>query len=136
MKKFLIMFLLVLFFMPVNLFAPKINTLTIIVNKPVDIYSKLMKAILQVESKGDSLAYNPIEQAYGAFQIRPIRLNDYNKRAGKNYTMRDCYRMDVSIEVFLYYARLIGSDYEIIAKSWNGSGPMTIDYWRKVKQYL
>jgi hypothetical protein len=32
-----------------------------------------------VETKGDTLAYNPYEEATGIFQIRPIRLKDYNK---------------------------------------------------------
>ena len=47
--------------------------------------------------------------------------------------MKDCYRLRISKEIFLYYARILGPDYEIIAKRWNGSGEMTIEYWEKVK---
>lgn len=114
--------------------APDIKTLAIEESQPIEIiYERLMMAILEVESSGDTLAYNAIEDAYGPFQIRPIRLNDYNKRTGKKYRMNDCYTLKVSREVFLYYAKMIGPDYETVAKRWNGSGIMTIEYWAKVK---
>ncbi len=116
--------------------APDINTLVIAETRPADIYERLMQAILEVESGGDTLAYNAIEEAYGPFQIRPVRLSDYNKRTGKKYRMRDCYTLSVSREVFLYYAKILGPDYEIIAKRWNGSGIMTIQYWSKVQAVL
>jgi hypothetical protein len=116
--------------------APDIDTLVIAESRPVDIYENLMKAILEVESGGDTLAFNAIEDAYGPFQIRPVRLTDYNKRTGKKYRMRDCYRLSVSREVFLYYAKILGPDYELIAKRWNGSGQMTISYWSKVQAIL
>lgn len=116
--------------------APDVDTLVIAVSRPVDIYENLMKAILEVESGGDTLAFNAIEDAYGPFQIRPVRLTDYNKRTGKKYRMRDCYRLSVSREVFLYYAKILGPDYEVIAKRWNGSGQMTISYWSKVQAIL
>ncbi len=116
--------------------APDIKTLVIVEPQPIDIYERLMQAVLEVESGGDTLAYNSLEDAYGPFQIRPVRLNDYNKRTGKKYRMKDCYTLRVSREVFLYYARILGPDYEIIAKRWNGSGEMTISYWAKVKAVL
>lgn len=93
-----------------------------------------MKAVVQVESAGDTLAYNPSEEAAGAFQIRPVRLLDYFQRTGINYKIEDCYNYDISKEIFLYYARQTGyRDYERIARNWNGSGKSTIDYWDKVK---
>jgi hypothetical protein len=104
--------------------------------QPIDYYERLMQAILLVESAGDTMAFNAVEEAYGPFQIRPIRIADYNKRAGKNYSMKDCYSLGVSREVFLYYATRIGTDYETIAKRWNGSGVMTIDYWARVRKIL
>jgi hypothetical protein len=104
--------------------------------QPIDHYERLMQAILQVESAGDTMAFNAVEEAYGPFQIRPIRIADYNKRTGKKYSMKDCYSLRVSREVFLYYATRIGPDYETIAKRWNGSGVMTIDYWARVRKIL
>lgn len=116
--------------------APEMKSLALIESTPVNIYERLMRAVIQVESMGDTMAYNPLENAYGPFQIRPIRLLDYNQRTGKKYTMKDCYSISVSREIFLYYARHIGSDYETIARRWNGSGEKTIEYWRKVRNEL
>lgn len=129
---------LILFLLLTNVVsAPDLHFIDIIDSKPVDLYDRLMNAVIYVESRGDTLAYNPFEKAYGPMQIRPIRLLDYNIRTGKNYAMRDCFRTAVSKEIFLYYAERIGyPKYETIARSWNGSGKMTIEYWKKVKTRL
>jgi hypothetical protein len=117
--------------------APDIKFAIILVSKPVDAYDIFIKAVIQVESSGDTLAYNVDEEAIGAFQIRPIRLLDYNQRTGKNYKKEDCYNFEISKEIFLYYAGKIGlQNYETIARKWNGSGVTTLDYWKKVKSYL
>jgi hypothetical protein len=90
-----------------------------------------------VETRFDTLAYNPVEEAAGYFQIRPIRIDDYNKRTGSDYTTKDMYDYKISEKIFLYYASRIGPyKFEKIAKNWNGSGPSTIHYWRRVKKYL
>ena len=117
--------------------APGLNVLYIIAPVPVDPFEKLVKAIVQVESLGNSLAYNPEEDAVGAFQIRPVRVLDYNQRTGKNIKIENCYSYETSKEIFLYYARLTGyPHYETIARNWNGSGEATTDYWKRVKYYL
>ena len=117
--------------------APDLRIIYIIREKPVEVYSKLINAVVKVESSGDTLAFNVLEEAYGAFQIRPIRLLDYNSRTGKRYLMKDCFSFNVSKEIFLYYASKIGyPDFESIARQWNGSGLMTQEYWQKVKVYL
>jgi hypothetical protein len=117
--------------------APDLKELAIIKAYPVDLYERLIKAVIEVESNGDTLAFNPVEQAYGIMQIRPIRLLDYNQRTGKKYKMKDCFRPEISREIFLYYARGIGyPDYERISRSWNGSGAKTLEYWDKVKASL
>jgi hypothetical protein len=117
--------------------APGLNVIYIIAAEPVDPFEVLVSAIVQVESLGDPLAYNPEEEAVGAFQIRPIRVMDYNQRTGKNIKIENCYSYEISKEIFLYYARLTGyPDYETIARNWNGSGEMTTEYWRRVKSFL
>jgi hypothetical protein len=117
--------------------APDDKVAYIIMSKPVDAYDRLINAVVQVESIGDTMANNLLEEAIGAFQIRPIRLLDYNQRTGNKYKMEDCYNYDISRKIFLYYANQIGfPEYEKIAKSWNGSGETTLDYWEKVKSYL
>jgi len=73
---------LLLFLSTFQLFAPTSESLVIIHSSPVEPFKKLIHAIGIVETKCDTLAYNPVEQAVGYFQIRPIRLEDYNKRTG------------------------------------------------------
>jgi hypothetical protein len=117
--------------------APDIKVAFIPASRPVDSYDRLINAVVQVESAGDTLAYNLSEEATGAFQIRPIRLLDYYQRTGNFYKIEDCYNFEISKEIFLYYARQTGyPDYESIARNWNGSGKTTLDYWEKVKSNL
>lgn len=117
--------------------APDLKVGFVIYSEPVDAYNRLIEAVIQVESMGDTSAYNIFEQAIGAFQIRPIRLLDYNQRTGSNYKPDDCYNLRISKEIFMYYAKRVAfSDYELIARSWNGSGEATLGYWEKVKANL
>ncbi len=117
--------------------APDLKVAFIYSSEPVDAYDRLIKAVVQIESSGNALAYNLTEEATGAFQIRPIRILDYYQRTGNNYKIEDCYNFEISKEIFLYYARQIGyPDYETIARNWNGSGETTLDYWEKVKANL
>jgi hypothetical protein len=120
-----------------KVFAPSRNALVIINTSPTDPFRNLIHAVGMVETKFDTLAYNPVEEAVGYFQIRPIRLKDYNKRTRSHYKKNDLYNYDISEKIFLYYASEIGPyNFERIAKEWNGSGKMTIQYWKKVKKYL
>jgi hypothetical protein len=90
-----------------------------------------------VETKGDTLAYNPEEEAAGYFQIRPIRLIDYNNRTGSSVKRQDLFSYETSYRIFLYFADLIGPyNMEQIARRWNGSGHQTISYWDRIKRYL
>jgi hypothetical protein len=104
---------------------------------PVEPYKQLALAIGLVETKCDTLAYNPVEKAVGIFQIRPIRLIDYNNRTGSRYSRKDLFNYDISEKIFLYYANQIGPyNLELIAKKWNGSGHLTTNYWHRIKKYL
>jgi hypothetical protein len=117
--------------------APDLKVAYIYISEPIDVYCRLINAVVLVESSGDTMAFNLKEEATGAFQIRPIRLLDYNQRTGNNIRIEDCYNYKISREIFLYYARL--SDfpiYETIARNWNGSGKTSGDYWEKVKSHL
>ncbi len=51
--------------------------------------------------------------------------------------MEDMFDYEISEKIFLYFADMIGPyDFEKIAKRWNGSGSMTINYWNRIKIYL
>lgn len=128
---------LLLFSSTFRIFAPVGNSFVILKSAPVEPYKKLIHAIGMVETGCDTLAYNPVEEAVGYFQIRPIRLRDYNKRTGSNYKMKDMFNYEISEKIFLYYASQIGPyDFERIARKWNGSGPRTIHYWNRIKKYI
>ena len=95
----------------------------------------LIDAIFFVEATRNPKAYNPAENAVGGLQIRQIRIDDYNRRTGRNYKLEEMYDFNKAKEVFMYYTDLY-DDWETIAKRWNGSGPMTEIYWSKVKAEL
>lgn len=117
--------------------SPDMEALFIPDRPPVEPYRELMDAIGYVETMNNPLAYNPIEQAAGIFQIRPIRLEDYNRRTGNKYQMKDLFDYEVSQKIFLYFADQIGPyNPELIARKWNGSGHMTTYYWNRIKEYL
>lgn len=132
-----VMVFVVFFSIASKLFAPTSPTIPIIISQPEKPFTKLINAIGMVETALDTLAYNKEEEAAGFFQIRPIRVTDYNKRTGSHLSPRDMFNYEIAEKVFLYYASQIGPfDFEKIAKNWNGSGPMTITYWNRVKRYL
>lgn len=73
----------------------------------------------------------------GIFQIRQVRVDEYNRLTGSNYTLSDMFDYKISEKVFLYFASLIGPyEHERIAKAWNGSGPRTEFYWQRVKKIM
>ncbi len=132
-----ILFFIFFLLLNISLFAPDRPTAVIVHDSPVDPFRPLIYAIGIVETGLDTLAYNPLEEATGYFQIRPVRLKDYNIRTGSKLSMKDMYNYKISEKIFLYYASQIGPyDFETIAKSWNGSGIMTIDYWNRVRTLL
>jgi hypothetical protein len=117
--------------------SPAADAITLFDPSPVEPYKQLIYAIGFVETMNDTLAYNPLEEATGIFQIRPIRLQDYNNRTGNKYKMSDLFDYEVSERIFLYFADQIGPyDLEQIARRWNGSGNMTTFYWNRIKEFL
>ena len=117
--------------------APESNLFIIAESPGVQPFSGLMYATAMVETMGNTLAYNEFENAVGIFQIRQVRIDDYNRRTGRNYCLEDMYDPQLSEKVFLYFASLAGPyKFEKIAKAWNGSGPMTELYWKRIKEYL
>ena len=136
LKKILII-AFILFSFSIQVSAPEWKSMTIIEMAPVEPYRKIAFAIGMVETKGDTLAYNQAEDATGYFQIRPIRLLDYNRRTGNNFTKQDLFNFETSERIFLYFADLIGPyNLEQIARKWNGSGHQTVNYWDRIKRFL
>ena len=135
LRKILVLALVILLTARVS--APVTDSLPVFASEGINPYKKLIHAIGMIETKHDTLAFNPVEKAVGYFQIRPIRLQDYNLRTGNKYTMNDLFDYKVSEKIFLYYAVKEGPyNFERIARNWNGSGPRTFYYWNRVKKYL
>jgi hypothetical protein len=106
-------------------------------------YDPLIHAIFKYESGYNVLAYNAHEEAYGGLQIRKCRLDHFNELAGMNYTLQDMYDFTKAKEVFLYFAThnnkgkfVRGKSYEQVAKNWNGSGPLTENYWCAIQDLI
>jgi hypothetical protein len=70
------------------------------VEEPI-IEDPLISAIIQVESGGDTLAYNSKEDAVGCLQIRPIMVREVNRLLGKDsFTLSDRRSKVKSIQMF------------------------------------
>ena len=118
----------------IKLPAPGYARLVIVEGEAVNKYDKLIKAIVKVESNNGKYTYNHSEGAVGHFQIRKVRIDDYNAKTGSNHALNDCFDYELSRKIFLYYTQ--DRSFELVAKSWNGSGPLTKVYWNKVKQAM
>jgi hypothetical protein len=114
--------------------APEFRALAVLWPEVINYYDPLVRAVTAVEVGDGSDLYNEKEDAVGYFQIRPVRVEHYNKLRGTDYKLEDFYDYDLSREMFLYYAH--GKTYERAAKDWNGSGHKTIEYWNKVRARL
>jgi len=128
---------LILTLFSLTLKAPSERDLVIVKTEAIKPYEDLWNAVCQVESSGNPFAVGDRhlkEKSYGISQIRKIRLDDYYKRTGIRYYEKDMFDPVKSKEVFLYYC--YGSDLEPLAKSWNGSGPKTIEYWKRIKTQM
>ena len=122
------------------LIAPPSGAGVVFESEGVKPYEQLWDAVCQVESSGDPLAIGDKhlkEWSYGIAQIRQVRLDDYFRRTGIRYTTDDMFCVEKSREVFMHYASQNNPhDLMKIAKSWNGSGDMTIAYWSKIRKHL
>ena len=116
-------------------------------------FKDFIEAVIYIESRGDSLAYNTKEKAVGVLQIRPIMLREVNRVLRKNkvpgkYVLQDRYSQEKSIEMFEIMAEQVNQDelsqmqfFEIVARRWNGGRrgdkkKATIKYWERIKNQL
>ena len=127
-------FTILLLIAATDLFAPEAGLLPVLDPDPVNPYQELWEATCFVESTCNPDTINAYEQAYGIAQIRQIRIDDYNNRTGSHYSLYDCLDSTTARKIYMYYASKYGPmDLETIARRWNGSGPMTEEYWEKIK---
>lgn len=138
MKRMKLLILIILFSLKV--FAPQDKVLYVLESPVINPYLDIWEAVISVESGGDPFAIGDKhlnEFSYGIAQIRRVRIEDYNRRTGKNYTLIDVFDVEVSREIFMFFADRYGPyniDYAV--KRWNGSGPKTVEYLNRVKSKL
>ena len=123
-----------------SLSAPPSGAVAIFESEAINPFENLFKAVCQVESSGNRFAIGDKhlkEWSCGIAQIRQVRIDDYFRRTGIRYTTDDMFCSEKSREVFMHYASQNNPhDLMKIAKSWNGSGDMTIAYWSKIRKHL
>lgn len=135
MKKVIIGLLLIL--IPVRIFAPEWRAVGITLEEGINPFTGLWNATCHVETRHDADTINRNEQAYGIAQIRQGKLDDFNRETGKHYAITDCLDPEVSYEIYMHFAsKYKPHEIEKIARKWNGSGPMTTDYWRKIREAI
>jgi hypothetical protein len=107
----------------------------------------LEDAVMYVESRGDTSAYNVQEDAVGCLQIRPIMVREVNRVLGSEvYTLDDRWSRQCSLEMFRVMAVQVDKaehpNYEeVVARRWNGGArgerkSATLGYWRRVEKKL
>lgn len=128
--------------------------LTVLLMLPISIsaqqeqfdWTPVMDAIIQVESKGNPKAHNPIGDCAGILQITPGLVKQCNiwfkaKKSKKRYTLADRYNVEKSKEMFVmvqsYYNK--SNNVEKAIRIWNGGPGYTIKgtngYLKKVMKY-
>lgn len=117
------------------LFAPGVILGYIPEAPAINPYLKAWYAVKMVESHNREDIINHTEGAYGPSQIRQIKLDEYNRVNGTNIKLSDCLKENTSRRIFMWHMMQY-NDIETAVKRWNGSGPLTVIYYNKVKRYL
>lgn len=120
-----------------------INTPRPIISFSHSKYMPLIEALFTYEASRNPMAHNDKEDAHGGLQLRQGRLDDYNNANDTHYTLEDCYDLNISKKIFIYFTnhtlkgkKIPDKSWEQAAKDWNGSGPKTEKYWENVKNLI
>jgi hypothetical protein len=103
--------------------------------RPINPILMYWMAVRIVESNNRCDTINRSEDAYGCGQIRQPKLDDYNLATGDSLFLADCLEEPPSRKVFVWHCLRYHS-IETAVKRWNGSGPATEIYWKKVTKQL
>lgn len=108
-------------------------------------WNKVINAIVQVESKGNTNARS--KDCVGVMQIRPLLVRDVNeylkmKGSSKRYTLNDRLNAEKSKEMFILYQKRYNptNNVDKAIRMWNGgphySESKTNGYLKKVKAHM
>jgi hypothetical protein len=142
MKKILSLVLLLIY---IPAFAPSTNIdYKEVVIKEIRLTAhklNVINSIIAIESNGNELAFNELEDAAGIMQIRPIMVDEINRLLGfKKYNINDRWNAEMSKSLFIDLQDFYNPawDLEIAARTWNGglngmNKPSTVNYFKKIK---
>lgn len=134
MKKMIIVICFISLF--TSLAAPPAQSIVIIMPEAISPYTPVVNAISGIESSHGRFMLNVKEQATGYFGIRPIRLNDYNRKTGSHVTLNECNDYETGKRILLYYISQIDyRDIKAMAICWNGVSKRNL-YYGKLKAAL
>jgi hypothetical protein len=133
MKKMVLTIILILSIS--RLFAPCGPALFISKTEGINPYLQIWEAVKVIETGSTPDTINYIEGAYGPGQIRQAKLDDYNQAHGTNYTLMDCMNEGLSRKIFCWHCSKF-NDIDLAIRRWNGSGPATYEYLKKIKTRL
>ena len=132
------MLFIILLLVTLRAMAPEARKIFIEKEKALHKLENLWRAVCTIESGNNRYAYFMEADgwpAVGIAQIREVRLRDYNSKTNHRYQMKDLYDPAVSKEIFIYYFSQ-HNDMDLAIRRWQGSGPMTFDYLKRVKSAL
>lgn len=109
-------------------------------------WSKIMNAIIQVESQGNTKAHNPNGDCAGILQITPILVKQCNiwlkeEKSSKRYTLKDRYDVEKSKEMFIMVQEHYNPSHNVekAIRLWNGGPNYSVNktngYYKKVMKY-
>ena len=110
-------------------------------------WNPVMDAIIQVESKGNPKAHNPIGDCAGILQITPILVKECNiilerMKSKKRYTKADRYNAEKSKEMFVIMQEHFNPEHNVekAIRCWNSGfygnwRNRSGGYYRKVMKY-
>lgn len=111
-------------------------------------WSKVMNAIIQVESGGNEKAYNKDGDCVGVLQITPILVRECNdilkkQKSNKRYTLNDRWNAKKSKEMFVLLQNHFNKEHNVekAIKCWNSTfyakdyKSRSKEYYKKVMRY-
>ena len=109
-------------------------------------WSKIMNAIIQVESRGNAKAHNANGDCIGILQITPILVKQCNiwlknQKSSKRYTLKDRYDVGKSKEMFIMIQEHYNPSHNVekAIRLWNGGSNYSVKktngYYKKVMKY-
>ena len=115
-------------------FCPEYREMIIPEGERIQPFERLTYAIGMVESQNQDTSVNRSELAFGRYQIREIRLQDYFERTGIVYTLEEMKDSIKAKRVLLFYCDQFGP-YQLdkICLDWNCQSRK---YLAKVKKQL